>query len=52
MKKVYIKPELELIDLTAKELLMDGGEYLDPILDKKYGVDGDGIDVSVPDGWV
>lgn len=51
MKKVYTKPEIELIDLTAKELLMNGDDYPDPILDK-YGIGGWETDVSVPDGWM
>ena len=50
MKKVYKKPEIELIDLTAKELLMSNGDYPDPILDK-YGIWGDERDVSLPDTW-
>ena len=37
MKKKYIKPEAELVDLTSKEILMSDG--IDPILDAKYGVD-------------
>lgn len=51
MKKVYIKPELEVIDLTAKELLMD---TRDPILDNHFGLDigGDETDVSLPEGWM
>lgn len=48
MKKVYIKPEIETIDLTAKELLMDTP---DPILDK-YGIGGWETDVSLPEGWM
>jgi len=51
MKKVYIKPEIELIDLTAKELLMNG-DFSDPILGQKYGLDLDGYDVSLPDPWM
>lgn len=47
MKKVYIKPELELIDLSAKELLMTGE---DPILDKFYGDGVMGTSV-IEDGW-
>lgn len=51
MKKVYIKPELEVIDLTAKELLMDTP---DNILDNGFGLDiwGDETDVSLPEGWM
>ena len=51
MKKVYIKPEIELIDLTAKELLMDTP---DPILDNDFGLNiwGDETDVSLPEGWM
>lgn len=51
MKKVYIKPEIELIDLTAKELLMDTP---DPILDDRYGlgINGWETDVSLPEGWM
>ncbi len=53
MKKVYIKPEIELIDLTAKELLMSY-DNPDPILDNHYGLDIGGweTDVSLPDGWM
>ncbi|MBQ3182429.1 MAG: hypothetical protein IJB57_02060 [Clostridia bacterium] len=51
MKKVYTKPEIELIDLTAKELLMDTP---DPILDNPFGLDIGGweTDVSLPEGWM
>ena len=51
MKKVYIKPEIELIDLTAKELLMDTP---DPILDNPFGLEIEGweTDVSLPEGWM
>ncbi len=53
MKKVYKKPEIELIDLTAKELLMNGGSP-DPILDDPFGLGiwGDETDVSLPEGWM
>ncbi len=37
MKKEYIKPRIDLIDLTAKEILMSDDR--DPILDAKYGID-------------
>ena len=52
MKKAYTKPQLELIDLTAKELLMNG-DTPDPILDDPFniGIGGRDTDVSVPDGW-
>ena len=51
MKKVYIKPEIELIDLTAKELLMGTP---DPILDNPFGLEIEGweTDVSLPEGWM
>ena len=51
MKKVYIKPEIELIDLAAKELLMDTP---DPLLDNLYGLEIEGweTDVSLPEGWM
>lgn len=53
MKKAYIKPEIELIDLTSKELLMNG-DAPDPILDDPFGlgVDGWETDVSLPEGWM
>ena len=53
MKKVYIKPEIELIDLTAKELLM-GADVPDQILDNKCGLNiwGEETDVSLPEGWM
>ncbi len=53
MKKIYIKPEIELIDLTAKELLMSA-DTPDPILDDPYGLDIGGweTDVSLPEGWM
>ena len=50
MKKAYIKPELDLIDLSAKELLMSV-DTPDPILDK-YGIGGWETDVSIPEGWM
>ena len=51
MKKAYTKPEIEMIDLTAKEMLMDTP---DPILDNKYGLNiwGSETDVSLPEGWM
>ena len=51
MKKVYEKPEVELIDLTAKEVLMTD---VDPILDDPYGlgIGGWETDVSLPEGWM
>ncbi|MBR4882206.1 MAG: hypothetical protein IKU19_09735 [Clostridia bacterium] len=50
MKKVYTKPELELIDLSAKELLMGP----DNILGNDFELDiwGDETDVSLPEGWM
>lgn len=53
MKKVYIKPELELIDLASKELMMNGNSP-DPILEDPFGLDIGGweTDVSLPEGWM
>ena len=53
MKKVYIRPELELIDLAAKEFLMNG-ESPEPILDDPFGlgIGGWDTDVSLPEGWM
>ena len=51
MKKLYTKPEIELIDLSAKELLMYSP---DNILDNNFGLNiwGDETDVSLPEGWM
>ena len=52
MKKVYTKPELEFIDLSAKELLM--GIEIPGATDGGYGfsIDGSETDVSLPQGWI
>ena len=49
MKKEYIRPELELIDLSAKELFLNND--IDPILD--YSLKDDGIigESIIPDDW-
>lgn len=46
MKKVYTKPEIELIDLTSREeLMLDLLTDLDPLLD------GELDDTSKPSWW-
>lgn len=46
MKKVYSKPEIELIDLTSREeLMLDLLDELDPYLDGNIG------DTSKPSWW-
>lgn len=46
MKKVYIKPELDLIDLTSREeLMLDLLDDLNPILEGELG------DTSKPSWW-
>ena len=46
MKKVYTKPEIDLIDLTSREELMsDLLTDLDPLLDADLG------DTSKPSWW-
>ena len=54
MKKVYTKPEIESIDLSAKELIMSGNNATDPILENNFGLNiwGDETDVSLPEGWM
>ena len=46
MKKVYTKPEIELIDLSSREeLMLDLLDELDPLLDGDLG------DTSKPSWW-
>ena len=46
MKKVYTKPEIELIDTTTREeLMLDLLDELDPLLDGDLG------DTSKPSWW-
>lgn len=47
MKKVYTKPEIDLIDLTSREeLMLDLLNELDPLM-----LEGDIDHTSKPDGW-
>lgn len=48
MKKIYTKPEIELIDLTSREeLMLDLLNELDPLMLDYYDVGH----TSKPDGW-
>lgn len=47
MKKVYTKPEIDLIDLASREeLMLDLLDELDPLV-----LDGDLGDTSKPSWW-